>query len=216
MNERLTKLTEEFPAEEVHLLAKQISQDGTRCLALAYLDARHVSERLTEVFGIGGWSVSHEVVSEKCVKTRLRILDTEYPEAVFEDFGYSDAADNQPQPEHLKAAASDGLKRAAVLLGVGRYLYRLGRTWCDYDAEARQPVPKNLAELLRAAPAKPPAKAEAPALAAKPPIRPCPACKTGTLRLRPAGVSKKGEPYEAFWSCSRWQEGCQHTEPAEE
>lgn len=38
----------------------------------------------------------------------------------------------------MKAAFSDALKRAAVKLGVGRYLYRLGGQWVDHDEKARQ------------------------------------------------------------------------------
>ena len=37
----------------------------------------------------------------------------------------------------MKAAFSDALKRAAVKLGVGRYLYRLGGQWVDYDEKAK-------------------------------------------------------------------------------
>jgi hypothetical protein len=36
----------------------------------------------------------------------------------------------------LKAAFSDALKRAAIKLGVGRYLYRLPSQWVDYDPTA--------------------------------------------------------------------------------
>jgi len=38
----------------------------------------------------------------------------------------------------VKAAFSDALKRAAVKFGIGRYLYRLPTTWCDYDPQKRQ------------------------------------------------------------------------------
>src|SRR5207248_98234 len=40
--------------------------------------------------------------------------------------------------DRVKAAFSDALKRAAVKFGVGRYLYRLPSTWCDYDPQKRQ------------------------------------------------------------------------------
>ena len=40
--------------------------------------------------------------------------------------------------DKLKAAFSDALKRAAVKLGIGRYLARLPRQWVDYDPQARQ------------------------------------------------------------------------------
>src|SRR5204863_464715 len=40
--------------------------------------------------------------------------------------------------DRLKSAFSDALKRAAVKLGIGRYLYRLPLQWVEYDAQTRQ------------------------------------------------------------------------------
>jgi hypothetical protein len=38
----------------------------------------------------------------------------------------------------VKGSLSDGLKRAAVLWGVGRYLYRLPKTWVSYDNQKKR------------------------------------------------------------------------------
>jgi hypothetical protein len=38
----------------------------------------------------------------------------------------------------LKAAFSDSLKRAAIKLGIGRYLHKLKGQWVDYDPQTRQ------------------------------------------------------------------------------
>src|SRR5207248_3090638 len=40
--------------------------------------------------------------------------------------------------DRLKAAFSDALKRTAVKLGIGRYLYRLPQQWVDYDPAKKQ------------------------------------------------------------------------------
>ena len=53
----------------------------------------------------------------------------------------TDVGSPSEQPDDgdkLKAAFSDALKRAAIKLGIGRYLYRLPRQWVDYDPQARQ------------------------------------------------------------------------------
>mgnify|MGYP001578375634 CR=1 FL=1 len=170
-DELIQKLIAEFSPEHVQLKAKNVNKERTKCLAVPYLDARDVAERLTEVFGLGGWSINHQVVSEKCIKSTLTIQIGERT-AIYDDFGYSDASDNQPGPEHLKAAASDGLKRCAVPLGVGRYLYRLEGMWCDaipIGEKGTRPKPANLAELIKVAGKGKPASSQPPAQdAAKP------------------------------------------------
>ena len=53
----------------------------------------------------------------------------------------TDVGSPSEQPDDgdkLKAAFSDALKRAAIKLGIGRYLYRLPRQWVDYDPQQRQ------------------------------------------------------------------------------
>jgi hypothetical protein len=49
------------------------------------------------------------------------------------------ASSEQPDDgDKLKAVSSDALKRAAIKLGIGRYLYRLPRLWVEYDPLRRQ------------------------------------------------------------------------------
>ena len=53
----------------------------------------------------------------------------------------TDVGSPSEQPDDgdkLKAAFSDALKRAAIKLGIGRYLYRLPRQWVDYDSQTKQ------------------------------------------------------------------------------
>jgi hypothetical protein len=70
--------------------------------------------------------------------------------------------------DRLKAAFSDALKRAAVKFGIGRYLYRLPQTWCNYDATQKQftETPRlpdfALPETTRPAAAKAPAPPPSP------------------------------------------------------
>jgi len=55
----------------------------------------------------------------------------------------ADVGSPSEQPDdgdRMKAGFSDGLKRAAVKFGIGRFLYRLPKTWVEYDPAKKQIV----------------------------------------------------------------------------
>lgn len=126
-------LTQPFPAESVHF--KPLSVKGNRALAAAYLDARAVMQRLDSVFGVGGWKDRYQLVAGGSVVCTLSVkVDGEWVQK-------SDVGSPSEQPDDgdkLKAAFSDALKRAAIKLGIGRYLYKLPRQWVDYDPQHKQ------------------------------------------------------------------------------
>lgn len=126
-------LTAPFPLEAVHFLPLTIK--GNRALAAAYLDARAIMDRLDQVFGVGGWKDDYEVLSGGSVVSRLSVrIGGEWVQKC--DIG---SPSEQPdQGDKVKAAFSDSLKRAAIKLGIGRYLYRLPRQWVDYDPQKKQ------------------------------------------------------------------------------
>ncbi len=126
-------LTAPFPAEAVHW--KPLAVKGNRALAAAYLGARAVMQRLDSVFGVGGWKDAYALVAGGSVVCTLSVLVND------QWIDKTDVGSPSEQPDDgdkLKAAFSDALKRAAIKLGVGRYLYRLPRQWVDYDPQARQ------------------------------------------------------------------------------
>ena len=49
------KLCAPFPNDRVHWRAQTLTRDGSKALALAYLDARDVRQRLNEVAGPENW-----------------------------------------------------------------------------------------------------------------------------------------------------------------
>ncbi len=126
-------LSAPFEAHEVKFKPAVVS--GHRALALAYVDARVVQDRLDEVLGVMGWQDSYRVLPDGSVMCRLRLkIGAQWITKV-------DVGGQSEQPDggdRTKAAFSDALKRAAVKFGVGRYLYRLPQLWCDYDAHKRQ------------------------------------------------------------------------------
>ncbi|MBY0528367.1 MAG: hypothetical protein K2R98_33560 [Gemmataceae bacterium] len=122
-----------FDLDEVRFKPAVVS--GNRAMALAYVDARVIQDRLDDVLGVDGWQDDYECLADGSVVCRLKLrLGTEWVTKV-------DVGGPSEQPDggdRMKAAFSDALKRAAVKFGVGRYLYRLPSQWADYDPQKRQ------------------------------------------------------------------------------
>lgn len=129
----LQALAEPFAPEELKYKPAVVS--GQRALALVYIDARVVQDRLDDVLGPQNWQDEYEFLGDGSVVCRLRVrLSGEW--IVKMDVG---GPSEQPdEGDRRKAAVSDALKRAAVKWGVGRYLYRLPQAWVDYDPQKKQ------------------------------------------------------------------------------
>ena len=82
---------------------------------LVYIDARDVMDRLDTVFGVDGWQTKYEYLGGRMICN----LSVQFNDAWVTK---SDGADDS-SIEGAKGGISDALKRAAVLLGIGRYLY---------------------------------------------------------------------------------------------
>jgi hypothetical protein len=156
---------------------------GNRALALAYVDARVIQDRLDQVLGVEGWQDDYQCLPDGSVVCRLRLrLGDEWVTKV-------DVGSPSEQPDggdRLKAAFSDALKRAAVKFGIGRYLYRLPGQWVEYDAKRRQ-----FARPPQVPAAAQPRKSPAGAAASERPPRGTaarPAAKTGLHALPANGV----------------------------
>lgn len=96
--------------------------DKKKGLALAYIDARDVMERLDAVCGPEGWQDSYtETAKGRIICTiQIKIGD--------EWIVKSDGAGNT-DVEGDKGALSDAFKRCAVKWGIGRYLYDVDSPW---------------------------------------------------------------------------------------
>lgn len=136
----MKKLSEAFDLGEVKFKPQKVS--GNRAMSIAYIDARHVMDRLDEVMGIANWKDEYSVLpggSEVECRLSLRIGGEWITKA--------DVGGMSEQPDggdRMKAAYSDALKRAAIKFGVGRFLYRTQQTWQDYD-----PVKKRFVHQLK-------------------------------------------------------------------
>jgi len=99
---------------------------ATKGQALAYIDARDVMARLDEVCGVGGWQSRYSDAGngKTCCEIGLEVNNA----WIWKSNGAGDS-----QIEADKGAFSDAFKRAAVLWGVGRYLYDLSSPWVELD-----------------------------------------------------------------------------------
>lgn len=118
-----------FPADRVSWRVGSTTPDKAKGIALAYIDARDVMERLDEVCGPDKWQCDYPHAGSKTVcRIGIRIGD----EWVWKANG---AGDTDIEAE--KGALSDAFKRAAVLWGIGQYLYDLGTTWVELTPKGR-------------------------------------------------------------------------------
>ena len=132
--ETLTKaLSAPFELTEVKFKPAVVS--GNRAMALAYVDARVIQDRLDDVLGVAGWQDDYECREDGSVVCRLRLR---LGGAWVTKMDVGSPSEQPDEHDRLKAAFSDALKRAAVKFGIGRYLYRLPAQWLDYDAKKRQ------------------------------------------------------------------------------
>ncbi len=153
-------LSAPFEPKEVKFKPQMVKNN--RALAMGYIDARLIQDRLDDVLGVENWQDRYDFLPDGSVVCRLRLkLGGRW-------ITKTDVGSPSEQPDsgdRVKAAVSDALKRAAVKFGIGRYLYRLPAQWVDYD-----PVKKQITQLPQMpAFAIPKAKAQATVQPAKVP-----------------------------------------------
>ncbi len=121
------KLSAPFPADAIHWRAQSVTdKNGGAALALAYLDARDVMDRLDNAVGPENWQDRYEETAKGRLICTLSIRVGD------EWISKSDGAGNT-DVEGDKGAISDALKRAAVKWGIGRYLYDLENVWAPCE-----------------------------------------------------------------------------------
>jgi hypothetical protein len=122
-----------FDASEVKFKPQVVK--GPRALAIPYVDARAIQDRLDEVLGVDGWRDEYTPLPDGAVVCKLELrIGGEWIAKM--DVGAP--SEKQDAGDRLKAAFSDALKRAAVKFGIGRYLHRIPAIWAEYDSSKKQ------------------------------------------------------------------------------
>lgn len=124
-----------WPAQEIRWKPQALTKDGSRALAVAYIDARQVQNRLDDVLGVTGWQDEFSFLPDGAVTCKLSVRINGEWITKMDVGGKSEQPDEGDQ---MKAAFSDALKRVAVKFGIGRYIYSLPHAWAQWDQQNRK------------------------------------------------------------------------------
>lgn len=118
------------PLPNISWRAQTLNQQGNQAMALAYMDARDVMERLDDVCGPANWKDAYtETAKGRVISTISIKIDGEW---ISKSDGAGDTA-----VEGEKGGISDAFKRAAVKWGIGRYLYDMPTPWAECESYER-------------------------------------------------------------------------------
>ena len=130
----LEALKRPFDTKKINWRVGATTKDKDKGIALAYIDARDVMHRLDDVFGMD-WQCRYSHAETKTVCEIGVLIESNW---VWRAGG---AGDSDIEAE--KGALSDAFKRAAVLFGIGQYLYSLPNTWVEIVAKGNSHVIKS-------------------------------------------------------------------------
>jgi len=128
MNDIMNALKRPFDPKKISWRVGSTNSEKTKGIALAYIDARDVMHRLDEVFGLN-WQCKYSHAEGKTICDIGAKIDGEW---IWRAGG---AGDTDIEAE--KGAISDAFKRAAVLWGIGQYLYGLPNEWVEISPAGR-------------------------------------------------------------------------------
>ena len=127
MSKLLNNLRIPFPEEDIEWRIQQsgLSNGMPWALVLAYVTNRAIMDRLDDVVGPEHWTNDFTQSPNGGVLCTLGVR-------VDDNWVYkTDGADNT-EIERVKGGLSNSMKRAGVQWGIGRYLYKLPRTYAIF------------------------------------------------------------------------------------
>ena len=130
-------LSAPFAPEDVEWKPGATTRDKKKGLAMAYITARAVQERLDEVFTPGGWKNEFRAGPDGGVICRIYFKTGHVDASGEAEWAWrEDGADNT-DVEAVKGGLSNAMKRTGAALGIGRYLYKLPSQWVPLDDRGR-------------------------------------------------------------------------------
>jgi hypothetical protein len=119
-------LSAPFPSEFIDWRVGSTTGDKSKGMALAYIDARVVMDRLDSICGPAHWQCNYTPANGMLL-CNLGIF--------FPGGHWTWKADGAGETdfEASKGMASDAFKRAAVRFGIGRYLYDMDAPWVQIE-----------------------------------------------------------------------------------
>ena len=137
----LQDLHKPFPAKKISWRVGRLTKNKDKAIPFAYIDARDVMERLDEVCGPSGWQARYPFPGCCEIGIRVAVNGGEHLEWVWKSNGAGKTDIEADKGEYF-----DAFKRAAVLWGIGRYLYDVPNVWMPVD-EWKQFSKETIAEL---------------------------------------------------------------------
>lgn len=143
MNNTLTKnktleaislaLRNPFPPSVLKYRVGATTKSDDKAIPLFYLTARDIYTRLDQVLGWENWKKDTELIKD----TEGRVIAAHTILFIWtgDTWVSRDDYGTPTKTEGIKGAVSDSVKRAAVALGIGRYLYYIPNTWEPIDAQ---------------------------------------------------------------------------------
>lgn len=125
MDHVLQQLARPFHPSHISWLPGALTNDKTKCLAMAYADLRAYQNRLDEICGLQ-WSVSYLPWGDRII-CHLTIGGVTRSST-----GEAEKGENAGT-----SAEAQSFKRACAMFGLGRYLYELPSVWVEYDASKK-------------------------------------------------------------------------------
>lgn len=127
MTNYLEQLQKPFSPKDIEWRVQRTvktKKGDVKAVVLAYVTNRAIMNRLDEVFGLGGWKNEFKEWRTNGILCGISVKIGD------EWITKWDGAD-QTAIEATKGGFSGSMKRAAVQLGIGRYLYNLTENWVE-------------------------------------------------------------------------------------
>jgi len=135
----LKKLHEPFLPSLVSWRIGATNGDKTKGIALAYIDARDVMDRLDSVCGPENWQAEYPFAG--CCRIGIYapiVIGHDGDSLVYDRMWvWKSNGAGETNVEGEKGQFSDAFKRAAVLWGIGRYLYDLDSPWVEIEQKGK-------------------------------------------------------------------------------
>jgi len=139
VRQSISQLREPFDFKDLGWKIQVRANEGKSGLAVAYVDSRAIQRRLDEVAGPFGWRNEYLPWHGNSQLCGISIYDADSKAWITK---YDGAENTDIEP--IKGGLSDAFKRAAVLWGIGRYIYEMDGVWVDVE-----PVGKNGAKVKK-------------------------------------------------------------------
>jgi len=152
----LKRLVEPFHPSDIQWKAVAFPRGRRdRALVAPFYDVRLIYQRLDDVLGPMNWQIRHRAMESGGVYTEIGIWDETQGWIWKGDVGMAErekrkrgsGTEEDPEEEVVldatkaKGDATDGAKRAAAVWGIGRVYWLVPKDWCDWNDQAREPMP---------------------------------------------------------------------------